>query len=307
MATQRGREGHVLLLGALLRADPAKARNDWYQWLDAVRDPVTHLRSDTSGLRRLSPLLLNAAKRNGLPIEGAFLTTLRSAYFREELRTRALRGILTPLLAALHAEKSRVILVNGVALAHSVYPDPVLRHCHDIDLYCSAFETEDVASLLIRLGYREAAVGAAHMSFTHASGLLVELHHRLLGLNDTGGTFAAVYARSRRLEIDGNPVHILAPENALIQICARGLAAGVAARPGLVCDAWMLLNHGPRPDWRLVLKAARGNSLPEDLENVMTFLSDELGANVPRWAIDAISGRNRAEMENASVKPTSTR
>ena len=272
----------TLLLQALLETAPPAACAAWDQWLDTIGDPVAHLRADTSGIRRLLPLLLVATQRNGLSVDRTFLTVLRSAYVREELRERIYRRILVQQLATLQAAGIEAILVNGAALAHSVYPETLLRHCHSVDLYCNVFHAERVAKLLATLGFRETARNRGCIGFEHGSGLPVELHQRLLGIDDNSRRFAAVYERSQRLEIDGNPVHILAPEDTLLQICAHGPGEGGIAAPWLVCDAWMQVERGPQLDRDLLRDTAESCGLANALDGMLGYLAGELGASVAR-------------------------
>ncbi len=277
-ATHRA-QCQTLLLRALLETSQPAARGAWEQWLGAIGDPVAWLRADTSGIRRLLPLLLVAVRRNDLSVDSRFLTVIRSAYVREELRERIYRRILVQLLAALQATDIEVILVNGAALAHSVYPEPLLRHCHNVDLYCNVFHGERIADLLAAFGFRETARKRGDIGFEHGSGLPVELHQRLLGADDATHRFAAVYARSRRLVLDGNPVRILAPEDALLQIRAHGAGGDGIAAPWLVCDAWMQVERGPQLDRDLLRDTAGSRRLANALDDILAYLAGELGAS----------------------------
>jgi hypothetical protein len=282
---------HVLLLRAILIDDAIQARTAWRQWLDATGEPDASFRQDDTGLRRLLPLLLDAAGRHGLPVRRDFLTALKSAYFREELRAAAVQGHLAPLLARLHEEGIQAIVINGLALAHSVYSDPVLRHCHDLDIYCGAAGADAAGVLLPRLGFRRAKGVCAREAYTHVSGLPVEVHRRLIGLTEREDVFANRYARSRPLAIGRNTVRILAPEDALLQICARGWARGGAARPGMVCDLWMLLERGQPLNWPLLMDRARRHRLLGDLDAAMAYLSGQFGELGPRAVSEFIAAR----------------
>ena len=270
---------HTLLLRAMLGAGTSGARKAWEQWLGAVGDPVAHLRADTNGLRRLLPLLLAAVRRNGLSAERTFLTVLRSAHVREELRYRIYQLILAQVLAVIQAGEIEAILVNGAALAHSIYPEPLLRHCHNIDLYCNVAHIERMAELLTALGFRETARNGGCIAFEHGSGLPLELHQRLLGAEDTTRRFATVYERSRPIEIDGNPIRILSPEDSLLQICAHGPGEGGVPAPWLVCDAWMQIEQGPVLDRDFLRDGAAGIGRVDVLRDMQEYLACELGVS----------------------------
>jgi len=265
-----------LLLRTILGTKTDTVSNAWEQWNNEVKDPVLHIREDLTGLRRLLPLLLVAIRRNNLTADSAFLTVLKSAYFREELRDRTYRRILSSILSTFHAEGIEAILINGAAHAHSVYPAPGLRHCHNIDLYCNTGHIGRVIDLLTELACQKTASDQKLISFEHETGLPVELHQQLLASVDVDQTFTAAYERTMELQIDNNPARILATGDALLQICAHGLGDGVASRPGLACDAWMLVRYGPRLDRETLYEKAETTGLANSLEMVLSYLSGEL-------------------------------
>ena len=267
-----------LLLRTILGVKTDMVFNAWEQWINEVKDPVEHIRKDTTGLRRLLPLLLIAIRRNSLTADSAFLTVLKSAYFREELRDRTYRRILASILSAFHAEGIEAILLNGAAYAHSVYPETWLRHCHNIDLYCNKGHAGRATKLLAKLACRETVSDGELTGFEHETGLPVELHQRLLAPVDVDQTFAAAYERTLELPIDGNPARVLVAEDALLQICAHGLDDGIASHPGLACDAWMLVRHDPELDRDALYKEAAGAGIVDNLGMIMTYLSGELEA-----------------------------
>jgi hypothetical protein len=267
-----------LLLHTLLATEPPAACTAWEKWLAAIDDPLAHLRADCRGLRRVLPLLLESVQRNGLAVPAAFLTVLRSAHVREELRDRTYRRILAALLDGLHNSGIEAILVNGAALAHSVYPQPLLRHCHNIDLYCNVFHIKRLTQLLLALGFRETAHNGECLEFVHDSGLPVELHRRLPGADHPLRRFTAVHARSNRLEIDARAVRVLAAEDALLQISARCRENGGTMLPWRVCDAWMQLERGTAPDHGRLREAASASGLTRTLDSLLEVLAAVPGA-----------------------------
>jgi hypothetical protein len=287
----QGTRSQTLLLRTILETSQPSARGAWEDWLDTVGDPVAYLRADTSGIRRLLPLLLVATRRNGLSVESTFLTVIRSAYVREELRERIYRRVLVQLLAGLHAAELETVLINGAALAYSVYPEPLLRHCHNIDLYCNVFDIERAVELLGAFGFRETARNRGSLAFEHRTGLPVELHQRLLGMDDTRQRFAAVYERSLQHEIDGRPVRILAPEDTLLQICAHDPGESGIPAPWLICDAWMQLERGELSEENNLRQTATSRGLDASLDGMLIYLARELGVPYAQRLIDPARDR----------------
>ena len=265
-----------LLLRSMLCNNATEARDAWMQWLNTVGDPGEHIRRDTSGLKRLLPALLTAINRNGISVEGVFLTILRSAYVREELRDKTYRQILSTVVARSRSAGVDVILLNGAALAHSVYPNPVLRHCHNIDLYCAATCTQQVATVLLNIGFQQAHDSAQTTEFRHASGLPAEVHQRLLGMGDINCKFATIHSRATILEIDKNRIRVLAPEDCLLQLCAHTLGKDDLPNPVVTCDAWLLIKREPELDWDLLRHRAEMLNLENNLEMLLAYLCKTL-------------------------------
>ena len=88
-------------------------------WLEQRSDPTPELREDF--IKSLLPLLFGALRRNGVAVDEAFLTVLRTASLREELRAKTYRRICRDVFAAFSTAGIPAIVLKGVALADTVY------------------------------------------------------------------------------------------------------------------------------------------------------------------------------------------
>jgi hypothetical protein len=120
----------LLLKGCLDRGEAGRRALD--TWLSQQPDPITAL--TRAPIRWLLPLVLHACIHYRLSPTSAVMTVLKTAALREELRTRSYRAIRRRVLQALAAANLHPIVLKGAALGDLVYPDPVLRHTHDIEL-----------------------------------------------------------------------------------------------------------------------------------------------------------------------------
>ena len=137
--------------------------------------------------------LLTTLRRNGAALDETLQTVLRTAYVAEDARSRIYRRIARDVLSVLTSAGIPVIVLKGTALSGTVYPDPVLRHCHDIDLLVTRGDLLQAASACASLKFSPATSGIGsgteHARLDHTSGLPVELPYY-------GATFDDVWDRS---------------------------------------------------------------------------------------------------------------
>ncbi len=162
-----------------------------------------------------------------------------------------------------------VIPLKGLALAETLYPDPVLRPSRDVDLLVHPDTVLTVDELLQGRGYRRLADGHSwrfDLAYDRATlyegpgGVHVDLHWSLLSdpryvWNESGGL--EVWDRAIRIRVAGEPALSLCPEDLLLY-----LAVHLAVHHGLAGLLWywdiaLLLDQGTL-DWDvLVARASR--------------------------------------------------
>src|SRR5437764_14591519 len=110
-------------------------------WRALFAEPGVLRRSE---LRRagLMPQLMYAADGAGIELDPKLRSAWRVARVHEDLR---LTRVLPACRAALVDPVGQIVL-RGLALSHSVYAEPALRHCHDLDLLVPEHGGSDVHS-----------------------------------------------------------------------------------------------------------------------------------------------------------------
>src|ERR1700746_3766744 len=100
----------------------------------------------------------------------------------------------------LEKEGIPTILLKGTALAETVYDNPVLRHCHDIDLLIRDQDMSRAVSLLPSIEFKEidpqAEPGSSDCKLEHESGLPLELHTALFKLSYYNELLGETWKRS---------------------------------------------------------------------------------------------------------------
>jgi hypothetical protein len=124
--------GRDRLLLVTLLGRPAQAARAWSQWTTGL--PASALVEALSRYKRTWPLVLWSARRNGLPVSRPLLTVLRAAYVSEKVRYGFLWRELEACISDLSKAGISSVALGGVPLASTVYPEPWLRHVHDVRL-----------------------------------------------------------------------------------------------------------------------------------------------------------------------------
>lgn len=157
--------GTALLRAMLLDGDAA--RGSWRAWKEASGDVKQALARDA---RPLLALLYDSVRRNSLEVDDDTATYLRSAQLTESLRSKAYGEVVNELTESMRGVS--FLLIKGGAVGQLWYPDPALRHAHDIEIVVSSIH--DVRQALAATNFRPAPDG-----FVHASGLPLRVHVRL--------------------------------------------------------------------------------------------------------------------------------
>jgi hypothetical protein len=256
----------------------------WQRWYDpASKSGMSLLKSPA--VKKLRPLLFKAVQSHDLHTDKQGLTLLRTAYLKEELRSAAVRGICRDVLWLLKKEGMAPVVLKGMALAETVYSNPVLRHCHDIDLLLPQEEISRASGLLRHLGFH--LPGAApetksrSIKMVHESELPIELHSALFEVPYYESPLPQILSRARTSMVAEVPSRILAAPDALLHVC--GHASYSAKRPSLrwVTDAWFITTRHPDLDWDLLLERIRGSRLALPLSVMLRYLATDLHAPIP--------------------------
>jgi len=283
----------LFLRTCLLAGEDARA--SWTLWRAASRAP--------NGLDRnrllekiFAPLLLRSATRNGLELDRDEVARLKARRLAESRRRERFLRILAEVLSILHAAHLDFLLVKGAALAEGVYPDPVLRHAHDIDVLLPEADLVRARDALVGAGGRfsEVTSSSGHQALVHASRLPVMLHSRAFDRSDWPVPFGVFDADARQVHVAGAAVRVPAPHHALLHVSVQGLAAGRSvAALRWVCDAWHLAPRLAPADWDRLVRTAVAHGLAAPLALALTYLADAMHVVLPRSALSALTDHAR--------------
>ncbi len=230
---------------------------------------------------------------------------LSAQYYASARRQLVFSSALAEALDALRTAGIVPILLKGIVLAETTYPDAGLRPMTDIDLLVHAQDVPSIYQALQQLGYH-AGVSAAQanaeffngeLSFAKAATtdtLTLEFHQGLVHhWNFTAPLAldsAALWQRAQPLTLAGHTALQLAPEDMLLHLCLhRGLHHGFTGLPGYVDIAWMTAIHGARLDWDALIARAHAAQARVIVFLALQLAHDLLGAAVPAAVLRALA------------------
>lgn len=244
---------------ARLRVLVAEEGVDW-EWL--VRKGLEH------GVMPLAAFALLRRAEDLLPDE--LVVGLRAFAEQNERRSSLLWEETLALVSALRELGVDCIPIKGAALGQQVYGKAGLRQAGDIDMLVRASDVDVAKEMLVRRGYRpaqkvEAAQEAAYRRYYTDFGwwheeqeISVELHWKLTPfVQAVDFDVEALWERSRIVEIGGERIRCLAPEEYFLFLCVHG-SKHLWSRLLWLCDVKEFREEHRDLDWDYCRKLARG-------------------------------------------------
>jgi hypothetical protein len=239
----------------------------------------------------LLPLLFRAVRTHSIEVSNAFLTILKTASLREELRTKTYRVIARRVLSVLANREYPAIPIRGVVLGETVYPDPALRHSHDIEILVGDGDPDEVGRSLIAAEFSPSRTlsRSGPNEFVHPSGLPLVLHRGLFEIPFYNEGLQVMKARARTELILDTRVPILSPADTLLHICGHAACSVRRDSHRWVGDAWFTIDRYRDLDWELLLAAARQAHLALPLLVMLPYLREQLDSPVPVAFLDRLA------------------
>ena len=277
-------EEQTWLLQACLWSGPAGERA-WARWSEGIDDAAAFLRQDTDGVKGLLPLLFHSLQQKKVFIPKKFQTYLRTAYARDEMRSRSYSSICQKLTFAFASAGIPAIVLKGAALAETAYENPALQHAHYLEMLIKHSDLDRAAEVLPSLGFVRSrdSIGSGwpEAEWVHESRLPLILHWDLFRVPFYRVTLAEVWSRSRIQAVSGTPTRVLSPADNLTHICASRFDVRRHDSLRWVCDAWFLIHRYPDLDWQVLLNHAFRGPMALPLFITVGYLAEQLKAPIP--------------------------
>jgi hypothetical protein len=229
---------------------------------------------------------------------------LRSSYRDSAKRHLIFTVKLLALLDAFESEGIPVVALKGPALAESLYPDPALRPCSDLDLMVRKQDVPGALRVLTREGYKldaHLALIPLHTLLGLHSELLLRQEHTApvdlqwdIGLADCPFRFDAeiLWRSLSPLRIAEREVSSLSPESLMLFLCVHG-ARHLWSRLQWLGDVARLART--RPDWDVILDLATEAGCGTPLFLGLLLAKELLEAPVPEAILERARGADEVQ------------
>lgn len=113
--------------------------------------------------------------------------TLHRAHVTSVIRSTAQMRRLSRILTALGQHGIEPVLLKGVALLNSLYPNIGARPCGDIDFLVESEAMPTVDKVIVELGYRHQSETTDAKMYVDRQGVTLDVHHRFKLFEDIEG------------------------------------------------------------------------------------------------------------------------
>ena len=250
-------------------------------------------------VRTLSPLLecatADTARAHRLGTDA--LRVLRMAAARERVRYDTVRRLARGLFATLRDRGVEAIVLRGLVLAETVYPEPHRRHTHDLDLHVRPDLLDDAIEAARAAGFAERAEDPDRLPggvrLVHSSGLPLELHTSLFLDPFYPAELEGMATRVRCIELLGARMSVLGTADQLVHICGNAAQSPVRGSLRWITDAWLLIESDPALDWEVLLRNAERAQLALPLSVMLRYLAEELESPIPPRVLERLDALAR--------------
>lgn len=264
------------LRAALWEGDEGRRAFD--RWVAQVGDPRELPPDRRQPVRELGPQLEVARRRHGAPAPGALGVLLRASADHERRRWSPYREAAVDLLGG----EPEPLVSGGLATAWAAYPEPALRHCHDLD-----------------------RLGPVATTATHPSGLPTEVHvGRLPPAWGAEDDLDAVRTRSVAEDRLGRPVRRVGVGDLLVTVLVHSVAGLRRGSVRWASDAWLLAGVATEADWEVLTATVAAHGLGPVALPPLEYVARDLRGDVPPAVVAEVAdgpGPDDARAEVAMV------
>jgi len=197
------------------------------------------------------------------------------------LKKRLTEDLIVKAFKAFRARRIEPILIKGWAAARN-YPESVPRFCADVDLAVSRQDYEAAQSMLTG-------------SNPEVSG--VDLHRELRHLDTV--SWDILFSNSKLVDLDGESIRVLSPEDHLRVLCVHWLTNGGESRDRLWDIVYAVRNRPSNFDWSRcvdVVSKTRRQWIISTIALANRYLGLEIedlpfnvdAASLPSWLIKCV-------------------
>ena len=286
------------LRGTLSRNDVREPFGKAVEWDRLLED------AQISGIGPLLYHILREADVDGL-LPGWVMSKLEMEYYSALTHNIFYYRELSDILSSFQRSGVQAIILKGMALAETLYPDISLRPFGDMDLLIRDQDLPRAESELQRLGYekyveefRQGYGREFEKYFAYVKrgsvNVYVDLHTCLLRVADAQRADNPLFPSDKEngfwdravvAQIGENTGLVLSPEDTVLHLCVHVFRHGSSIRLLWLYDlALIILKHGESLNWKLIEERARTLGVYGIVGFVLDQVRQTLDIPLPRGA-----------------------
>ena len=217
----------------------------------------------------------------------------QSCYYTVAARNTSLCQKLNIVLTSFNQAGIGVILLKGMALIHTVYPNIALRPMYDIDILIHKKDFSMAESKLKELGYTNSP---SYPEDFHKDNMMVDVHWDLMNITRVKSRKKSycidldeVWKSSLSLEINGEKARILSPEYCLMDLCLHlTLHHGLQGLVWFIDIARLIEYYKNEIDWNKFIEKSFEYKICRSIYYVLFYVKKVLGEEIPQFVLDRL-------------------
>jgi len=227
---------------------------------------------------------------------------LERCYYTVAARNTLLFEKMNNILNSLNQANIEVIILKGMDLVQTIYPDIALRPMYDIDILIYKRDFSLVEDKLRELGYINSP---SYPEDFHKDNMMVDVHWDLMNITRVRSRNQAyqidideIWKSSRLKEMDGQRVRILSPEHCLMDLCLHlTLHHGLSGLIWFVDITRLIEHYKSEIDWNKFIEDSLRYKIYKPIFYVLSYVKEVLGQDVPEFVLDGLRPKGQGSLE----------
>ncbi|MGF1657669.1 MAG: nucleotidyltransferase family protein [Verrucomicrobiales bacterium] len=241
------------------------------------------------------PLLYCLLKSHN--IESRYSKTLTAIYRQTWIKRELDKHTLNPVLTLFADSKIQVLIFKGAALSQLVYPNPVARTMHDLDILVPVDQAKEAAALLEQNGWSALQVDWDQtLRWLHALGFAkskkesgIDLHWHFLRTNQEPILTQRAWEHSVPFSYGDMTLQTLCMEHHLLHACDHGARFNHPKSLRWLVDAALILNQTRTAfDWDFFLAETKQARAVCSVQLTLSYLHTAFGIQIPHHLLTRI-------------------
>ncbi|HIE29505.1 TPA: hypothetical protein EYP66_19725 [Candidatus Poribacteria bacterium] len=231
---------------------------------------------------------------------------LRETYIGTLVHNLLASHELSEILKSLLDAQIKVILLKGIGLAKTVYPNIAVRPFSDIDLLISKEDLHKIEAKLSQFGYDllyDYRPGFAFQFenkkfYVNRNGVSIDLHWHVANLPYSKYLAIATFWESAiPVDIEGVDTLVLSPENLLIHLSLHVSEHYYSQLLWLVDISEVIHHYSETFDWELLLEKIKRYRIHSLMRYVLRLVKELFDPPIPSFVLEQLSSYKASSFE----------